>query len=331
MTPAPDGGAAALGSGTPPGPPLVHHLGRLVPPGEATLPVGSIALRYGVSVFEGVRLYRQNAAPRQVTPWLLAEHLRRLGNSCRLMGLDDALRADVPRVIGELVEVNGVREDSYVRIAISAVNTGGIGDPAVAGLTVSVTPSGRKKWLATGAGARLLVSDWRRPAAAVFPSAAKNISAYAGPRLAMGEAKAAGYDNCVLLTEEGLVSESPTATVFLVEDGALVTPRLADAVLPSVTRAWVLTTARALGLRAGAEEITPQRLRRADEVFLCGTGAEFTPVREVDGHALGGWPDCPVTTTLVENYFRQARGDSPATEVAWDAVREPVSPLRAAR
>lgn len=311
--------------------PLVHHRGKLVAPEDATLPVGSIAMRYGVSVFEGVRLYRQHAGAGQVRAWLLAEHLARLRNSCRIMGLDEDCCDDMPGIIDELVEVNGVTEDSYVRVAVSAANSGGIGDRAESALTVSVTPSGRKKWLLTGEGARLVVSDWQRPSPAVFPSAAKNISAYAGPRLAMTEAKAAGYDNCVLLTEDGLVSETPTASLFLVERDALVTPRLTDAVLPSVTRAWVLTAARELGLRAEAGAVTPERLRRADEVFLCGTGAEFTPVREVDGIPRGGWPDRRVTTMLVDTYFRQVRGESPATPVGWDVVQGTVESSRGGR
>ncbi|MDI5964531.1 aminotransferase class IV [Streptomyces sp. SL13] len=324
MTLSPDAAVRPPAAAT--GPRLVHHRGRTVPPEEATLPMGSIALRYGVSVFEGVRLYRQHDPGTGVRPWLLEQHLDRLRNSCRIMDLDESCCDAVPGIVEELVEVNAVTEDSYVRIAVSAANSGGITDAADTALTVSVTPSGRKKWLLTGTGARLTVSDRQRPSAPVFPSAAKNISAYAGPRLAARAAQADGFDNCLLLTSEGLVSEAPTASVFLVEDGRLVTPRLQDAVLPSVTRAWVLLTARAMGLRADAEAVTPQRLRAADEVFLCGTGAEFTPVREVDGVPCGGWPGQPVTGRLVDAYFRQARGEEPATPVLWDPDAEPAGP-----
>ncbi len=306
-----------------PAPRLVHHRGRLVPAAEATLPVSSIALRYGVSVFEGIRIYRQHDG--EVAAWLLPQHLDRLRNSCLLMGLDPGCCDEVPAVIDRLVEVNQVAEDSYVRVAASAGNPGDLGDRADTVLTVSVTPSGRKRWLATGDGMRLTVSNWQRPSGEVFPSAAKNISAYAGPRLAHTAAAAAGYDGCLLLTADGLISEAPTATVFLVEGNRVVTPRLADAVLPGVTRAWALATARQLGLTAAAEAVTPERLLAADEVFLCGTGAEFAPVREIDGVRLPGWPDCPVTTRLVDAHFSQARGERPATSVPWTAdERRPV-------
>ena len=303
-------------------PALVFHDGRIVPSDQAALPLGSIALRYGVSVFEGVRLYRGADPAGGLAPWQLDAHLDRLRNSCRLMGLDERCADEVPWILEDVVAANGIAEDCYARIAASAGNPGGIGDPAQTVLTVSVARSGRKRWLATGEGADLTVSDRRRPGTEVFPSAAKNISAYAGPRLAKAAAAAAGFDDCLLLTDAGLVSEAPTATVFLVEGGRLVTPRLADAVLPGITRAWVLATARALGLEARAEAVEPGRLAAADEVFLCGTGAEFVPTRSVDRTELAGWPACPVTTDLVNVYFEQVRGTAETTLVSWADAAE---------
>jgi branched-chain amino acid aminotransferase len=285
--------------------------------------VGSIALRYGISVFEGVRLYRQEAPGLGLRPWLLDQHLDRLRNSCRLMLLDDTCCDDVPRIIDELVAVNDTQVDSYARIAVSAVDAGGIGDGSEAALTVSVTPSGRKRWLRDGEGLRLTVSSWQRPSSAVFPSAAKNISAYAGPRLALAQAVAAGFDSCLLCTAEGLVSEAPTATVFLAEGTRLVTPRLGDAVLPGISRAWVLATAPRLGLSVAEEAVTPDRIRQADEVFLCGTGIEFGPVREVEGYTPARWPQRPATAQLVAAYFDQVRGTAASNLVTWSVKDGP--------
>lgn len=293
---------------------LVHHAGALVPLAQATVPVGSIAMRYGVSVFEGVRLYRQRDG--DVQPWLLREHLERLAESCRLTELDAGACAEVPGIVDELVRVNRVADDAYCRIAVSAGNAGGIDAVAEAVLTVSVTPMARKRWLAEGRGMRLTVSPWQRTPNAAFPSAAKNISNYAGPRLAAAQARREGYDGCVLVTGGGLVSEAPTAALFVVTGGRLVTPRLADDVLPSITRAWVLAVAERLGFVAEAGPVTPDQLRDADEAFLCGTGIEFGPVAEVDGRRLRSCPG-PVTSALVAECFRQARGDAPAPDVAW--------------
>ncbi|NUU26392.1 MAG: aminotransferase class IV [Streptomycetaceae bacterium] len=296
--------------------PLAHHRGALVPRDEATLPVGSIALRYGISVFEGIRLYRQESGG--VAPWLPGPHLDRLRNSCRLMGLDEGVAADVPAIVDDLVAAQGIDADGYIRVAASAANSGDINQDAETALTVTITPSGRKRWLADHVGIRLGVSAWQRPSDAVFPSAAKNISAYAGPRLALAQAKRDGYDSCVLRTADGLISEAPTATVFLVEGGRVVTPRLSDHVLPGVTRAWVLATASALGYQAVEDAVTEDRLTAADEVFLCGTGIEFGPVREVAGVTLPGGPSGPVTKALVDTYFAQARGVAAPTPVDLD-------------
>ena len=300
--------------------PLTHHAGRLVPGDQAVLPVASIALRYGVSVFEGIRGYLH--ADGAVRPWLLGPHLDRLRSSCRIMDLDPACADMVPAVIGGLLAANAVAEDCYLRVAVSAGNAGGIDEAAQSILTVSVTRAGRRRWLAADQGMRIAVSSWQRPGPAVFPSAAKNVSAYAGPRLALAQARRGGHDTCVLLTADGMVSEAPTATVWLVEDGRMVTPRLRDAVLPGVTRAWVMAAARQLGIDAVAEAVTPQRLKAADEVFLCGTGIEFGPVREVDGQAPAGWPAWPAGRRLVEAYFAQARGELPVPPVRWHPAGE---------
>ena len=290
---------------------VVWHGGRLVPPEEAVLPMGSIALRYGVSVFEGVRGYLPDGGGRPV-PWLLGPHLRRLAGSCALVGLD--LPDGVPGVVAEVLAANGLAEDCYLRIAVSGGDAGDIGASSRPVLTVSATPMGRKRWLATGTGPRVTVSGWQRPGSAVFPTAAKCITAYAGPRLALREARAAVWDSCLLVTADGLVSEAPTATVVLVEGDRLVTPRLVDAVLPGVTRAWVLAVAGALGLSAAAEPVPPERLRAADEVFLCGTGIEFAAVAEVDGVRYGPHP---VTDRVVAAHFAQARATRPASPVDW--------------
>lgn len=293
----------------------VHHDGALVPREYAVLPMTSVALRYGISVFEGVRVYRGEDGG--VHPWLLDAHLERLRASCRAMGLDETCADRAPDAVREVLQANGVQDDAYVRIAVSAAGDGGIDDDVASTLTVAVSPSGRKRWLARGERIRLAVSPrWRAPDA-VFPSSVKSISSYAGPRLALAEARRAGFDNCVLSTEHGTVSEAPTATVFALRGNKLVTPRLGtDAVLAGVTRAWILGVAGSLGVTAVPDAVTPDQLRSADEVFLAGTGIEFGPVGSVDGQQL---PQArpAVVDLLSAEYFGQARGIRPLTPVRW--------------
>jgi branched-chain amino acid aminotransferase len=292
---------------------LVFHGGALVSPERATLPVGSIALRYGVSVFEGIRAYRTDRG--DLRPWLLEQHLARLQNSCALMELCPP--DDVVEAIGTVLRANGHRDDSYVRVAVSAGSAGGISDDTESLLTVSAVPMGRKKWLSSEEGMSLAIGEVRRAPESSFPSAAKNISAYAGPRLAERRAHRAGYDGCLLLTVDGLVSEAPTATVVLVEGDSIVTPGLEHSVLPGVTRAWVMATAAHLGMPVGVEDVSVARLLAADELFLCGTGIEIAPVRAVDGHPVGDFGHRPVTLGLIGELFAQARGSHEITETRW--------------
>lgn len=297
---------------------VVHHAGRFVPEAEATLPVGSLALRYGLSVFEGVRLYVHDDG--RLVPWLLDEHLRRLAGSVDLMqlgsGADLLADAKVPEVVDELVERNRLAVDAYCRIAVSAGGSGLMDaavDPVV---TVSVSPSDRKRWLRDGVAMRAHLGEWERPGGHALPPAAKCIAAYAGPRLALLEAKRLGYDVALLRSPTGTVAEAPTATLFAVVDGVVRTPPISDGVLPGVTRSWVLAAARELGLRCEVGPVTEDELHRAAEVFLCGTGIEFGPVGEVDGTTYDAAPG-PVTAALVDRYFAEARGRAEPVAVDW--------------
>ncbi|WP_017236181.1 aminotransferase class IV [Streptomyces sp. SS] len=309
-TPDPRGGAGPADT--------VFHAGRMVPADQAALRVDSMALRYGLSVFEGVRLYRR--ADGGLRPWLLAQHVERLRSSMDAMRLPDPGVDRIADIVGELTERNGLTDDAYCRISVSADGPGLIDAPVRSALTVTVRPMGRKRWLAGAEGMRLHVSRWQRPSADVLPTHAKSISQYAGSRVALMEAKAAGYDGCLLTTPEGHVAEAPTATLCAVHDGVLATPPLSDGVLPGVTRAWVLAVCRTLGIPAAPSVIDAKRLGDADEVFLCGTGLEFATVRAVDAAALPAWPASPVTDRIVDRYFAEVRGDAPATDVSWSPV-----------
>jgi branched-chain amino acid aminotransferase len=285
--------------------PHVFHDGQWTHAGAAVVPVGSLALRYGLSVFEGIRLYRQHGGG--VRPFLLERHLRRLRDSLTLMRLTAPDVDKVPAIVDDLVARNGVGDDAYVRVAVTPTTAGLLDAESTTALTVTVTPMGRKQWLSSGAGMRLQISGWQRAPEQAFPSAAKNISGYAGPRLALLEAKQAGYDGCVLTNLAGRLCEAPTAAVFLVRDGVLRTPALDEGVLPSITRQWVLAGAGELGIPAETGRLTRADAVLADEAFLCGTGIEFAPVCGFDSGQCRSWPQNPVTRRIVDRYFADVR------------------------
>lgn len=287
--------------------PYVFFGGRWVGGGDATVPIGSLAMRYGISVFEGIRLYTQLDPEQPPRPFLLAEHVDRLRNSMALLRLPDPGVAQLPELIDELTRRNAIREDAYVRVSVTPANPGDLSDTAVPLLAVTAAPMGRKKWLSRGAAMTLAISDWQRAPREAFPPAAKNISSYAGPRLAWLTARDAGFDGCVLTNRAGRLCEAPTAALFLVCGGRLLTPPLSEDVLPSITRAWLLRLARGTGLPALESELTRQDAYEADEAFLCGTGIEIAPVRAIDGREIRQWDAAPITRTLILSYFEAAR------------------------
>jgi branched-chain amino acid aminotransferase len=289
--------------------PLCFHKDAFIPWERATLHANSLAMRYALSVFEGIRVYVQSDATT-ARAFRLEAHLDRLRRSLQLMRLPYPQGIDISDVISQVIERNAVSEDSYLRVSVSADNFGDIGAVVRTCLNVSVSRMGRKKWLAEGRAMRVAISHWQRAPEAAFPAAAKNISNYAGPRLALLEARDNGYDSVVLTNHDGFLCESPTAILFVVRDGVLLTPPLNEGVLPSITRLTVFDLCQRLGIEAREQRLSRTDAYLADEAFLCGTGLEFAPIAAFDSHALSAWKEWPTTPRIIDAYFQHARGKS---------------------
>jgi branched-chain amino acid aminotransferase len=294
--------------------PISFHRDAFIPWEQSTLHANSLAMRYALSVFEGIRLYVQSDTAK-VHPFRLEAHLDRLRRSLQLMRLPEPEGLDISGIIDELVERNGVSEDAYVRVSVSADNFGDIGSAVRSCLNVSVSRMGRKRWLAEERAMRVSISCWQRSPELAFPSAAKNISNYAGPRLALLEARDHGFDNVILTNHDGFLCEGPTAALFVVRDGVLLTPALYEGVLPSITRATVFDICGALGIDAREQRLSRTDTYLADEAFLCGTGLEFAPVGAFENHVLKPWKEWPITPRIISAYFRAARGE-PLDEIS---------------
>jgi len=285
--------------------PFAYHDGRWGPLEEAVVPVGSLAMRYALSVFEGIRLYVQVRGG--VAPLALEAHLRRLGSSLRLTELPDPGIDRLGGLIAELAARNRIEEDAYVRVAVSAANAGLIGTPARSCLTMTATPMGRKPWLAQGRAMRVEISFWQRQPAEAFPTEAKCIAAYAGPRIATLQAQRRGYDEPILTTATGLLCEAPTAALFVASGGRLWTPRLADGALPSITRAIVLDICRGQGIEASEGPVSRAMAYACDEAFLCGTALEISPIASFDDRPVKRAAPGPLTGRITAAYFEAAR------------------------
>lgn len=260
--------------------------GRFVASGEALVPVTTHALHYGTSAFEGIRAYWNS---EDLLVFRLDDHIRRLRRSGGFYGM--SLRhsdAEIRGAVLELCRRNALRENAYIR-PFHFVGGHGIslhvdGD-APTSLGIYAFPLGD---LFDKGGISAGVSSWRRFSDSSAPPQAKMGGNYLNAILATREAVQNGYDEALLLDQDGNLSEAPGENVFLVRDGGLVTPPASSSALEGLTRGAVIEMAGDLGIKVTERDIPRSEIHLADEVFLSGTAAEITPVRSVDRRAVGG-------------------------------------------
>jgi branched-chain amino acid aminotransferase len=282
--------------------------GELVDWADATIHVGTHGLHYGSGVFEGIRAYETD---RGTAVFRLREHMQRLHDSAKLLYMDipysvDELRAATWDLIGanELPacylrpiafygygQLGVAARENPVEVAIMAWPWGTyLGDDALRN------------------GIRAKVSSWQRVGPNVIPHAAKATGVYINSMLAVGEANRAGYDEAILLTAEGNLADGSGESLFIVKDGTIYTPDLAASILVGITRNTVIQIAQDLGHPIVEKPLIRTDLYLADEVFMVGTAAEVTPIREVDDIVVG--PPGPVTREIQEAYLDTVHGRS---------------------
>jgi branched-chain amino acid aminotransferase len=279
--------------------------GELVDWADAKIHVGSHGLHYGTGVFEGIRCYATDRGP---AVFRLGDHLRRFEDSARLLYMPLPFSADELRsAIQETIAVNGL-DECYVRpIAFFGYGELGVhtGTNPVE-VVIMCWPwgaylgeEGQK------AGITAMISSWKRVGPNTIPHAAKATGIYLNSMLATHEARRAGYDEAILLTDDGYVADGPGENVFAVKDGLISTPPLSTSILPGITRETVMQIARDLGYTVEERSMIRPELYLADEVFMTGTAAEVTPVRAVDDQELGAGP---ITLRLQQAYWDTVRG-----------------------
>ncbi|MDB5077028.1 MAG: branched-chain amino acid aminotransferase [Chloroflexi bacterium] len=291
----------------------VYFQGGFVPAEDAKVSVLNHAFNYGTGCFEGIRGYA-TAEASDVLLFRLREHMTRLHQSSHIIGCDVKLTVDeLCDLALEVVRRNEQHGDVYIRPLVYKCGTG-IG-VTMAGVPDDVTifsvPFG--KYIETEKGIRCSISSWRRSSDNNIPPRAKITGGYINAALAKHEALANGFDEAIMLTDDGSVSEGSAENLFIVRNGVLYSPAVSDSVLEGITRATVSTLAEAeLGIRTVERKISRTELYTADEVFLCGTGAEISPVIEVDRRKIGAGVVGPITSRLQTVYFSAVRGEQPA-------------------
>jgi branched-chain amino acid aminotransferase len=294
--------------------------GELVDWGDAKVHVGVHGLHYGSGVFEGIRCYDTEKGP---AVFRLGEHFQRLHNSARLLHMAIPFSVDELRAAtNELIGANGLPE-CYIR-PIAFYGYGQLGVAARSNPVETVImswPWGSylgEEGLTNGIRAK--ISSWQRIPPNVVPHVSKATGVYLNSMLAVTEANNAGYEEAILLTPEGTVADGSGENIFVVRDGVIYTPDLATGILPGITRDTVTQIAQDLGYTVVEKAIIRSDLYLADEVFMCGTAAEVTPLRSIDDHEIGVGD---VTRELQRAYLDTVRGKSER----WSQWLDPVPQL----
>jgi branched-chain amino acid aminotransferase len=281
--------------------------GELVDWADARIHVGAHGLHYGTGVFEGIRCYDTERGP---SIFRLVDHLKRMENSAKLIYMELPYSVEELRAAClEAVSVNGLRE-AYLR-PIAFYGYGELGvHSGTNPVDVAIMAFPWGAYLGEESqtkGIRAMVSSWRRVGPNTIPHAAKATGVYLNSMLATHEASRAGYDEAILLTEDGYIADGPGETIFMVKDGTLHTPDLSASILPGITRDTIIQIAQDLGYSVVQKPLIRTDLYTADEVFMSGTAAEITPLRSIDDHEIGVGP---VTIALQDAYADTVRGRS---------------------
>lgn len=291
--------------------PLIYFNRDFRPERDATISVRSRALNYGLGCFAGIRGYTTDDGG-QVHVFRLDRHVRRLDQSARILRL--RLSGSPPEIAGVIVELlrrNEMRGDVYIRPIVFA-NSNELSpllDPETSETAIFCMPMGR---YLSAEPIDVCVSSWIRVRENAIPARAKATAGYLNSALARREAIDDGYTEAILLTEDGHVSEGSAEHVFIVRDGQLISPPSTADNLDGITRQSLITLAREdLDIPFAERPIGRTELYVADEVFLCGTGAEVTPVRSVDRRTVGDGTMGPVTRRLSGRFESVVRGRVP--------------------
>ncbi len=291
-------------------PAFVWQNGHLKPWAEATVHVMSHALHYGSSVFEGIRSYETPSGP---VIFRLTDHMRRLYHSAKVYDLA------IPYGLEELnaacravIRANQLSK-AYLR-PIAYRGLGGFGLSAECPTDVAIAAWNMGAYLGADVlerGIDACVSSWQRMAPNTIPTGAKAGGNYLSGQLIAREARRLGFGEGIALASTGLLSEGAGENLFLVFDGALHTTPVASAILDGITRNSLVTLAREAGIPVVERDLPREYLYFCDELFMCGTAAEITPIRSVDGKPVGDGKPGPVTRRMQELFFGLFDGRTP--------------------
>ena len=283
---------------------------QFVPLEEAKVSIRTNALQYGTGVFEGIRAY-WNARKKQLFVFKMPEHYERMLNNCSVLRLQ--LGKDVKELCEitlELLRKNQHREDTYIR-PIAYISSEGLGPKLIGyetGFGIYTLPLG--DYIDTSIGVKVGFTSWRRINDNTIPARCKVTGGYVNSALAKTEAMEQGFDEAIFLTQDGFISEASAMNIFMIRNGKLVTPDRSADILEGITREVLIELGREeLGLEVIERQVGRSELYVSDEAFLCGTGAQVSPIIEVDRRPLGNGKIGPLTAKIQQLYFQVVKAE----------------------
>jgi branched-chain amino acid aminotransferase len=291
----------------PANPPAFAIMNReLMPFADAKISIMAPGLTFAVTIFEGLRGY-WNSNDEELYVFRVAEHLDRMRFGMELMELDaPPTKAEFTDQILQVIRANQMRNDCYVRLQAYVDEWGDMTATGPVGSSVICRDRPRAESFHTGK--HFGVVSWRRNPDDASPSRIKATANYLNSRLAGLEAKHNGFGGAIILNHDGSVSEGPGGCIFMRRGDTLITPRVSDGILESVTRDTLLHLASAAGIQVEERKVGRTELYLASEMFYCGTGQEITPMLSVDRKPVGNGEPGPMTRQLQNDYDALVRG-----------------------
>jgi branched-chain amino acid aminotransferase len=283
--------------------------GQFVPIEEAKVSIMTHAFNYGTGCFEGIRAY-WNEDEEQLLVFRMQEHYERFHRSCRILNIELPYSAEqLGEITIELLHKEEARTDTYIRpLAYKA--TEGIGvrlHDLKDEFAVFAVPFG--KYIEKEEGARVCVSSWRRISDNAVPARAKITGAYVNSAFSKTEALLNGFDEAIVLNQDGHISEGSAENLFLVREGKLITPPVTANILEGITRATIMQFAHEqFGLETVERPIDRTELYVAEEAFFCGTGVQVAAIASIDRRPVGTGKIGPITRKIRDYYFDIVKG-----------------------
>ncbi|MGB3700451.1 MAG: branched-chain amino acid transaminase [Anaerolineales bacterium] len=290
-------------------PKYAYFKGEIVPYSQAKVGVLTHGFNYGTAVFAGLRAY-WNEEQEQLYIFRPTDHFQRLLNSARVMCMDfDHNPESLTQITLELLRKEEYRRDIYIRpLAYKEDEIIGVRlHDLVDEISIAALPF--DSYVANDTNAHVTFSSWRRLDDNMIPARGKVSGAYANSALIKTDAVKSGFDEALVLTQDGHVSEGSAMNVFMVRNEALITPSITENILEGITRRTAMELARQeLGIQIIERPIDRTEIYMSDELFMTGTAAQIVAITQVDHRQIGTGKMGPITTRLRELYQQAVRG-----------------------